>query len=591
MVSAVVMSGSRGGVVGLLAGLSVALMAALTKSRRISGLALPVLIAAMAALLLGWFGMEHAAGRYAELLEHDPIDAGRIPLWLRSVRLAADFPWFGSGYGTFRLVEPLNRGTESMPQNFFHAHNEYVEALLEGGILRLVLTIVALTFVFRYALRAARSRDIWTRALGLGGLWSFSAIVLHSFFEFAIHLPAVTLLATVLAAQLAGLGRGLDAKRGHDGNGKASISRWLGVSVGFITMLALAALLYRQHWNAHIAEQYSIAAAISAQEDPPAYDSALAFQHACVKRNPSDPLSHRELGELYFMKYTAARAKQRVESRVIPVTTVVGAKPGLFCTAGLLTASEFAKQWSERGLQQLQKEVLIPAIHAHLRARNLCILLKSPHVRIAAHRDKLERADSRSKYLARARATLQGDAELWFVCGLCELEDKHVDEATACLRRSLEISDKLLERVIERVHKKLPADIVAEKVLPQRPALLLRAAKHLYPTDLKKGQLFLQRALLAFGKDSSGMDAEDWYSKAVIHRVLEENDEALGSYRKALARNPRAYQWRYEYAQLLYEQGKPEEALREASKVVAASRLGEAIELEKEISKYLATRN
>lgn len=88
-----------------------------------------------------------------------------------------------------------------------HAHNDYLEALLEGGILQFALVVAAVAFVFILAVRARGwTRDPRRQATILGGLAGFTTVVVHSTFDFGMHIPAIAVLATVLAAMLAGLG-------------------------------------------------------------------------------------------------------------------------------------------------------------------------------------------------------------------------------------------------------------------------------------------------------------------------------------------------------------------------------------------------
>jgi hypothetical protein len=83
---------------------------------------------------------------------------------------------------------------------------EYLELLVEGGVPGLALGLVTAGLVLWLARRASRrpeSRS--TRALALGALFALVATAAHAVVEFGLHIPAVLLLVTVLAAQVAGL--------------------------------------------------------------------------------------------------------------------------------------------------------------------------------------------------------------------------------------------------------------------------------------------------------------------------------------------------------------------------------------------------
>jgi tetratricopeptide (TPR) repeat protein len=50
------------------------------------------------------------------------------------------------------------------------------------------------------------------------------------------------------------------------------------------------------------------------------------------------------------------------------------------------------------------------------------------------------------------------------------------------------------------------------------------------------------------------------HRRATIQRDLRRPSSALESYRQALLQDPGRFEWRYEYAELAYEQGRYEEA-------------------------------
>ncbi len=98
-------------------------------------------------------------------------------------------------------------GPEDSQILFEHAHNDYLEMLLEGGVVGLIFSVFGSAFVFHRGYRAAVALEGRPSGeLALGGLFAFTTLVIHSFGDFGLHIPAITLLAAVLAAQLCALG-------------------------------------------------------------------------------------------------------------------------------------------------------------------------------------------------------------------------------------------------------------------------------------------------------------------------------------------------------------------------------------------------
>src|SRR5262249_45811964 len=187
--------------------------------RRFAGAGVLLLVLCGAMGLVAWFGYGMVEARLATLWKGDPLEEERMQVWSRVLPLAAEFPVWGTGFGTFEHVEPLTRVLPDNPAVAYdHAHNEYLETLVEGGGVGLALALAAVAFVSRYGYRAVRRSPPATAALALGALFAFTTLVLHSAGDFGLRLPAIVLLATVLCAQLAGLA---DAD-GADGAGQAA---------------------------------------------------------------------------------------------------------------------------------------------------------------------------------------------------------------------------------------------------------------------------------------------------------------------------------------------------------------------------------
>ncbi len=120
-----------------------------------------------------------------------------------SLEAAREFwPW-GSGWGTY---EPIYRRFQphDLANNVPHAHQDYIQLLLEGGIF-FVLIAAAVAFLLlqraalliRSAMRNRRlSRDELLSAVAGCGLLGF---LLHSLVDFSMRIPANAILAALVA--------------------------------------------------------------------------------------------------------------------------------------------------------------------------------------------------------------------------------------------------------------------------------------------------------------------------------------------------------------------------------------------------------
>ncbi len=111
------------------------------------------------------------------------------------------WPW-GSGLGSFESVFPRFQPA-STPNYVNHAHNDYVQLLMELGAAAVLLALALLTLVAwqgRALVQAYRNGDRLSSELGLrlfAGLGAL-ALLLHSWVEFNMHIPALALTAAFL---------------------------------------------------------------------------------------------------------------------------------------------------------------------------------------------------------------------------------------------------------------------------------------------------------------------------------------------------------------------------------------------------------
>ena len=123
----------------------------------------------------------------------------RGEIWHHSGEAIRDFGVAGSGVGTFTGVYPLYEDPATIERTYInHAHNDYLELALEGGI-----PVVILMLVF-FAWWGARAWAIWrspnAAELGRAACIASAAILLHSLVDYPLRTAAI---ATIFAMALA----------------------------------------------------------------------------------------------------------------------------------------------------------------------------------------------------------------------------------------------------------------------------------------------------------------------------------------------------------------------------------------------------
>lgn len=555
MVSAVAFSRSRGGMLALVgAALLCGIIARLRWGRSLR-LGSILWVAGVVVALSAWLGIGLVTDRLGTFWSGEAFD-NRMPLWLRSLPIVGDFPLWGTGYGTFGYVEPMYRMDAPSQETlvlFDHAHNDYLEILVEGGAVGLGLTVLTLAIIYRLGYRAlSLNRSCAEAGLALGALFAFTALVLHSFGEFGVHIPAITLLATVVGAHLCALGQsapgqpemparetpslaGVSDLSGKDTDTDEYRLRVGGLApvIGAIAVLGLGVVLCASGWKSYRIDRLQGAAFRTGNADADQLRARIAYLAAAVSLGPEDAQLHYELG------FAHARL------------------------AELLNGGIFSNRRAA-----LEQTTL--ALQEYLRARDDCPLLSGAHLGIAAYASRLKRGDGAKDYLRRTKFLTPGQAEMWYVCGLQEFMLNRPEDAWATWRHCLELSDDYLPHVLRRTTGLKP-DRLVEKVLPDKPSVLLAAALRLYPDAgaVNERRPFLEKALGLLEAKSAKLTPRELLMKAQVHKALDQPERAVESYRILLDRDPSQADRRLEFARYLYDLGKLEEAGHELSVVLA----------------------
>jgi len=221
--ASLLLSGSRAGLLSLAAEIVIAgivLRRAGARSGQSRRLATAAALALVAGVTLfayvdpGWVGKKLGSVTYVNKTWADWA-GDRKRMAADALRMWRDHPLLGVGLGDFETAYPRY---QSLPTDMWidHAHNDYVEAAAETGLVGALLILSALALFFRLAFRdwghPFRSQVAWIRwgaAIGCCGL------LVHSLGDFNLHIPANAAWFAVLAG-IATTARASEATQDQD---------------------------------------------------------------------------------------------------------------------------------------------------------------------------------------------------------------------------------------------------------------------------------------------------------------------------------------------------------------------------------------
>lgn len=108
----------------------------------------------------------------------------RMTHWQAGLAMVREYPWTGVGVGNFNIRFPEFSPHPAFRISQGHAHNYYIHAAAETGLLGLAAYLLMLLLALAAAIRAARQgRSPLDRALGLGALAATTAVMVHNVVE------------------------------------------------------------------------------------------------------------------------------------------------------------------------------------------------------------------------------------------------------------------------------------------------------------------------------------------------------------------------------------------------------------------------
>lgn len=194
-VSALILSGSRGGIIGF--GFELCVLAVLARIRHkeeVPKMAALGIIALAAVVLIAWVGADKAIQRFSAVSKLDLTFSRRASMAGAAARIFFDHPIKGAGVGALAAVYPRYE-TSYDGLIVEHVHNDYLEGLAEAGIAGGICGLAFLWLLFRESRRSLTApQGYFSRGLHAGAIAAVSGLLFHSFLDFNLHIPSNALL-------------------------------------------------------------------------------------------------------------------------------------------------------------------------------------------------------------------------------------------------------------------------------------------------------------------------------------------------------------------------------------------------------------
>lgn len=351
LVSAIVMTGSRGAMLALGGGITVVL---LSRFRMRGAMALGIMVLCL------WLVPNPLTDRLRAEHQVNALSYARIRMWGGAVQDMIAHPT-GVGLGLYQYVYPLHPvGIEGQITRYGrtaqNAHNEFLQIGVELGILGLLTFLWGIVWLGREAVLLLRTRlGRLHRGVLLGAAGAVTTMLIHAGVDGTLHEPALAVLLTVFAALL------LSANQWADGRSRQPAA-WTfafpnhrlavgAAGIGFLCMVVTSVAGIGVAWSAHEA-----GAQAADRQD---YARAIAGYERAIAWDPGKALYHSSLGAAHYQTFLRTGQWSEAERSLTAVKTAMALNPldgrlwGLLGNLYLTMANTASTAWKSSGEEKL----------------------------------------------------------------------------------------------------------------------------------------------------------------------------------------------------------------------------------------------
>ena len=524
---------------------------------------------AVGVVVMAWLGSDAIEKRFGSLGGNEGFIA-RLPLWRNGLRTLPATWSTGSGAGTFTWTEPIGRITNGSIFYYDSAHNEYLEALLEGGVIRLGLTLVlafgTLNVIGRGYLER-RDRSVGPMLLGIG--FGLAALVLHSVVDFGIHMPAIAVTAAIVAGF--GMAAAVDpsfvpqrirVRKLRSGDATAIVvppdvaieltkpdnPSWV-VTGPMIVLLGLflgaAAIMVTLEVRGRVRSdrlQVQAEAAFWNLNDPDRFARRAELLELRANDRPDDTTA--------LIDAAQGHVDAAVAATWAPGAGVVGGAMG------------FAQPPLTMNPIVIDRH-LVPALRFLQAARAGNPLSAKAHARLAVYAQYCVQSEPAAVHFARAKRLLPTDPDLWYYAGREAFRRGDEAAAQADWQHSLSLSSQHLKAILHELRGRLSPEQLRANLLPDDPLLLIATVEELFPdrnTQAAQRRPFLDR-VLELTRGRSVITIDQLVARAGVLDELDRTDEVYDVWVKAVTADSDRVDVRDRFSRWLEKEERYEEAI------------------------------
>ena len=584
MSGGIVASASRGSIVAMAFALALVVAGMFAQcGRRGQGVGI-VAVAVAALALVIWLGEFRAVqSRFSQLASEQRGTDGRLLNWAEAANAIPDFWFLGSGLNTYRFVCPPFQDRYTGDRWHYYAENQYLQALVDGGIVALALLLVTVGFVGWSAVRLYGAQDRCSLAIATMGTFALASQVVGGVFDFGLYLGANAILMAAICGVV--VGRVADETKGlpstvkpHESTSEPRSDWLLGnranpmITVAISMVLAFwagagAVEMYRAA-NVEAVVEPAVQGRIGDERDDTILVTAINAANEAVGSRPDDANGHRTLAELWIQRHRIAtfrslRQQQpwMDESEAWQASSLLNWNNSLREVTSEKRASLVRQIRSDPGTQSL----LRPAWNHARRAQSCCPWVPQTYLTLASLAPLVGENPDTAEHLHKARQFAGGDPTLWYRIGLLDMIAGRTDEALLSWRQSLKLSEQYEGLILVEILDSVSLDEMLS-VFPSDARSRLRLARRLRARFPENARQVAESTLQSWNTAKRQADSQNEVSalQAELLALANQTEESITAWRNALANDPSRTDWRLELIELLLSTNRTSQAKEQA---------------------------